>query len=106
MHVPLRHLRILAGAAAIDPRQRVEDDAAAMADQAQVVPPPPTSEIQMLKVPADSRLLHEQCFGMAGEDVPAASGQNGSVNAHGEKQGIMDMVCLCDIRCLLVEYGL
>ena len=103
--MPRRHLRILAGTAAIVPRQRVEDDAAAMADQAQVVPPP-KSEIQMLKVHMGSRLLHEQCFGMAGEDVQAASGQNGSVNAHKEKQGIMDMVCLCDIRCLLVEFGL
>ena len=81
MLVSRRHLRILAGAAAIDLRQRVEDDTSAMADQVQVVPPPPKSEIQMLKVPVGSRLLHEQCFGTAGEDVQTASGQNGSVNA-------------------------
>ena len=104
--MPRRHLRILAGAAAIDPRQCVEDDAAAMADQVQVAPPPPKSEIQMLKVPVGSRLLREQCFGMAGGDVQAASGQNGSVNARKEKQGNMGMVCLCDTRCLLIEFGL
>ena len=86
MLVSRRHLRILAGAAAIDLRQCIEDDASAMADQVQVVPPPPKNEIQMLKVPVGSRLLHEQCFGTAGEDVQTASGQNGSVNADKENQ--------------------